>query len=868
MKLSRETSRQCWLVMILVWVTVAGLAFGHAKVTRDYLEIVGQLGLRGAAPSTPLSHAFPAFALDAQTWVRHALSLIERDEGGYPLRYTTLDNAPTGREVHWHSAWAWTIALAGLLDHRLTGTALAPATERMILWLNPFVLVVLTIALSAWAAGRAGALAGSIVAIAAVGHPRIYEGFIPSYVDHHGLLTMSVFAMALGTCFMGAGWWREQDGPASRILPISVSEVRLAAIFSALGGALGLWISAASVIPSIALLGSAGMLVLLAQGRAAQRAGMRFEPNAWRLWGRVGGAASLGFYLLEYFPHHMGLRLEVNHPVYAAGWWGGGELIALVGEQWLGYARLQRRHLAKCVLPLGALALAPLAILMLGNKAFVLADPFLTTLHGLYTKEFLPLWSPTVSTGEPASNALLALENAPLFVGLGALLITRHKFPIALSFITLGTLFVTVMGLIQARWLLNASGLQVCLSLGLLGYFTTAAQPSTRWLVGLSMALIIFAPQAVLRVTRLTEEVRALRVSSADAYSALYRDLAMRLRAAQPEGEIVLLTSPNGSTAIGYYGRFQTLGTLYWENLDGLKAAAAIFAAATPEAAVTLIREHRITHLAIIKEENFIEPYYRLLHPHATTEDVRACFGYQLLRDKPIPSWLQPIPYTLPSDLAALDVNVLLFKVDFDQTPTESLYHAGLAKLASGALADAERDFDALIKQSPADHQPYFRKGELLFSRQEWAAAADFMIAGIARAPASEQVPLTASAAGGFYHAKQHRQVVQIYEALLAARFDAEIAAFLAFVLATSAEDAVRDGSRALALAQSALHLQSSSTVLNALAASLAETGSYREAAAAAARALASAQAAGSIETIRVTQKFIESYQAGRPWRD
>ena len=106
MKLSRETSRQCWLVMILVWVTVAGLAFGHAKVTRDYLEIVGQLGLRDAAPSTPLSHAFPAFALDAQTWVRHALSLIERDEGGYPLRYTTLDNAPTGREVHWHSAWA------------------------------------------------------------------------------------------------------------------------------------------------------------------------------------------------------------------------------------------------------------------------------------------------------------------------------------------------------------------------------------------------------------------------------------------------------------------------------------------------------------------------------------------------------------------------------------------------------------------------------------------------------------------------------------------------------------------------------------------------------------------------------------------
>ena len=57
--------------------------------------------------------------------------------------------------------------------------------------------------------------------------------------------------------------------------------------------------------------------------------------------------------------------------------------------------------------------------------------------------------------------------------------------------------------------------------------------------------------------------------------------LLVVLRASQPTGEITVLASPNASTTIGYYGRFKTLGTLYWENSAGLKAAASIFGAKT-----------------------------------------------------------------------------------------------------------------------------------------------------------------------------------------------------------------------------------------------------------------------------------------------
>ena len=37
-----------------------------------------------------------------------------------------------------------------------------------------------------------------------------------------------------------------------------------------------------------------------------------------------------------------------------------------------------------------------------------------------------------------------------------------------------------------------------------------------------------------------------------------------------------MLASPNASMGIGYYGNFKTIGTLFWENAPGLRAAAEI----------------------------------------------------------------------------------------------------------------------------------------------------------------------------------------------------------------------------------------------------------------------------------------------------
>jgi tetratricopeptide (TPR) repeat protein len=866
-RLTFETAGRRWLILTAVWAVLTALVFVHANIVRDYLAIVGGLGVRpGATVTTPLKQAYPAFAADAQTWVRHALTLSEGKQ--VRLRHTDIDNAPYGREVHWNSAWGWTIALAGVLDHWISGAPLPEATERMTLWLTPLTLMLLTIVVSSWVAGRAGALAGAVVAIAVVGHPRVYEGFFPCYVDHHGLLTMAVVAMSIGSLFMGAGWWRAGEAGAGRIFPASADMARRAAVFSGLSGAMGMWVSAASVIPPIGMIGASGLLTVLIFGRTARDNGSNFDPMVWRIWGRVGAVASFGFYLLEYFPSHLGVRMEANHPFYSLAWLGGGEIIAQVGERWLGGSGT-RPSLRNLGLALGAVAVAPLVILIGGTRVFVVMDPFLSQLHKVYIQEFLPLWVTIRGLGWRTFSSVVGLENLPLLVGVGLVVVQRRRIPVVLGFATMAGLLFTALAWSQSRWLLNASGFQVGLALILIGYFTHGCRNWLRWTVGLAVAIAMFMPYAYERISSGRHDVTTRRVGPKDANAALFRDVAQIIRASQPKGNVVLLTSPNSSTSIGYYGRFQTLGTLYWENNSGLQAAAAVLSATSPSAAAELVRKYKITHIAMISEENFVEPYFRLLNPGAKPEAVKKSFGYQLLVERVIPPWLQMIPYNVPADLAALNVSGLLFKVAFDQTPADALYHIALAKIALGNLMEAESDFDMLIKGSPDSPEPFLRKGELLFNRKEWRLAAEATVAGIRRSPPNARLSMYATTAGTFFRNRQHTIAVQIYEVALAEGFNPQLAAFLAFVLATSSDESVRNGPRAVALAEQALKADPNSpTTLNSLAAALAETGKFAEAVATAERALANARAQGQEDAIRVTEARLVAFRAGQRLRE
>jgi hypothetical protein len=215
----------------------------------------------------------------------------------------------------------------------------------------------------------------------------------------------------------------------------------------------------------------------------------------------------------------------------------------------------------------------------------------------------------------------------------------------------------------QARWLLNAVGASIVLMVVLLADWTATFRPFARWAIALVILGQFFVPNAMLRYLDMAKEVASRTISRSDANMALSRDIAAALRESQPQGEIVLLASPNASTAIGYYGQIKTLGTLYWENADGLKAAASILGARTPQEAEALIRERGVTHIAIVSEENFISQYFHLIHPGSSDEQARQCFGLRLMLDHVVPGWLEELPYSKPEDLNGLKTTVMLFKV-------------------------------------------------------------------------------------------------------------------------------------------------------------------------------------------------------------
>jgi hypothetical protein len=88
-----------------------------------------------------------------------------------------------------------------------------------------------------------------------------------------------------------------------------------------------------------------------------------------------------------------------------------------------------------------------------------------------------------------------------------------------------------------------------------------------------------------------------------------------------------------------------------------------MFSARDDGEAQRLLRERRVTHVALVSKDDFIREYYRLLHPDASDAEVDRSFGWRLITGEPPPTWLEPIPYEVPPDLQVLGTSVLLFKV-------------------------------------------------------------------------------------------------------------------------------------------------------------------------------------------------------------
>lgn len=626
----------------------------------------------------------PADSVDAKWWIMHTEEMLRR--GGWRIRDTRVDNAPQGREVHWSSALPLVLATIAHLRSLATGTPVLDEVQNAALWVGPILFVALVALLALLVAPRFGwGIAGFQILILATCRPS-FEAFRAGDADHHGFIV--IFCAASVVCLASGGAGVHARPSAQRWF-----------MLSGLLAAASLWVSAASTIP--VLVGTAcGALAAVFVSRK-HKTQFSPQPELWRAWARAGAAGSLFFYLLEYFPSHLGWRLEVNHPLYALAWLGGGELLVgacrwLAGGRFLTGGRFRDRawlggSIAAVVAPVLAIALWP-------GATFWVSDPLLLTLLTESVRELRPLIS---MLDGPSPFALGVLLWPACAIAAASWLALRARIPppwlpvLTLAFVP--AMIIQAEALLQVRWSSLALGLwSVCVVI-LLRIWSEQPKsaPLPRGIVFIfgivgSIALLAWPLQIVPEF--LSRGAAARMIPQNAVPGILLRDTAHRLLRSSPQRLPVVFSDPTSSTELAYFGGLHTLGTLYWENQEGLRRAAEIFAAPDETQTRTLLERATVSHIVLPTWDTYSTPVaYAALLVKAGLRASSAGSPYleEVLRGRSQPAWLRPVAYSIPEAFGMPQERIRIFEVRPGQTPAQATFHWGIYAAQTGALSSA-----------------------------------------------------------------------------------------------------------------------------------------------------------------------------------
>jgi hypothetical protein len=471
--------------------------------------------------------------------------------------------------------------------------------------------------------------------------------------------------------------------------------------------------------------------------KSAEKSGSVFEASLWRTWALWGAGAALVFYLLEYFPNHLTLRLEVNHPLYAIAWLGGGWIIAVICG-WIATPGKVAFPWTKLLLPLASCALLPLAILLGGPAVYIPGDEFMA---GLWKNiaELLPLVT-RIKMG--AISWKIAFGYFPVFILIACVLgFTRRvdgASKAVLIFLCIPILMITALQFYQVRWGMLNGPLYIALA-GLVVpqlWRLLPRIPVVRFGSGLALcfAMYLFSADTVRGMVmpfwkQYTSD-KNIEVGSGQLLALLHRDMAKTILQNANGKPVVVLSSPNSSCLLSTFGGFKTIGTLYWENVDGLKAAAHALNAQSDEEALALLKKHGVTHISLMTWENFIGPYFQIIYPKPVPgKSLENSFAQRALFKKTLPRWALPIPYQPNFMTKVLQQDVLLLEVAPDQSQDEAEFHlARFARLSEGNPIAAEITLKGILERAPKSNVVRMELADLMIQQKRFDEARDQII--------------------------------------------------------------------------------------------------------------------------------------------
>lgn len=720
----KTSPKRGWLLVIALLIAAGGfLIFDSAWRLRELDHATKTSVLSDTPPPRKeylaREEVLPGGGLDARWWIIHTQQLIK--SGQWRVRFTAQDNAPFGREVHWSSLPVWTLAGLSAVVGGIRGISPESAVPQASMYFGPVLLLVFLFLACPWTFRTFGALSGLLLLLGSLALFPFYSLFRVGETDHHGLASVAALMTLLPLVAL-LGRWPAPIQPPVR--PRELLGVPSLVWLSALSGAIGLWISAATAIPILAV---TFLSIAICTWIFDRNHAILPSPEIWTRWSLIGAVASLGFYLLEYFPGHMGLRLEVNHPLFACAWLAGGIILShlclfLRGEKkFFPTSPLQTGMLiAAC----GAILLPPILILVNGTEWFWIADRFLYDFHRFYISEFLS-YPEFFASQKRYLQSLVDIATIAFTVSLSFWTIRRKKVPLekkaALVFILIPTIALAAATFAQLRWL--ATAIPVCLGCLLVAAAilweqfrekNISRQLLVVWGGGVVILLSHYPIYSLLTWKEKTLLPFAIHQSLWPELAA--KDVAVELARRYPGQSLTVLSGPNASTNLAYYGGFKTLGTLYWENREGLRAASRIYAAADEATALALLQKHKVTHLIFFSWDAFGRRYVRLARDLGKDAMVNDGFIAGLLEGtRSQPLWLRPIFFPLDEKVHGQHLWVRIYEVVPNQTPSEWFYHVGLYQLEAGLMELAGESFQKSLAKDTGNAKAGIACARLLF---------------------------------------------------------------------------------------------------------------------------------------------------------
>jgi hypothetical protein len=228
-----------------------------------------------------------------------------------------------------------------------------------------------------------------------------------------------------------------------------------------------------------------------------------------------------------------------------------------------------------------------------------------------------------------------------------------------------------------------------------------------------------------------------IEVGAGQILALLHRDVAKTIVQNSNGKPVTVLSSPNSSCLLSTLGGFKTIGTLYWENVDGLKTAAQLLNAQSDDKALAMLQKHGVTHVYLMTWENFIGPYFQIINPNPVPGlSLENSFGRKALFNKSIPKWARPVPYPKNFLTNALGQDILLLEVAPNQSQDEAEFHlARYARIQQQNPITAEIMLKGILDRSPGAAPVRFELAQLYLDQKRFDDAKDQVITATKDAP-------------------------------------------------------------------------------------------------------------------------------------